>query len=325
MLQDSIYLLLTLPILYQTFLLIGAIKCLIVLLKSLHWLLKSFYTFYLSEPINFRTAGDWAVITGCTDGIGKGYTERLASMGFNVVLLSRTQGKLEKQSDELKEKYKIQTIVIKIDFSVASQELYQSIEQKLKELDIGVLVNNVGMLNEYPLYFCDEENQLEDIKKMIFVNCLSFLRMTHMILPGMLDRNRGVIINISSGSGVQGVSLLSNYSGTKALVKKTSQAISYEYKTSNIFIQTLTPYLVSTKMSRFRKPHFFIPNVQQFINQSFRSIGRYSNTTGYFSHEVIAVLRFYWPVWFDKWFINMLLKSRMIYGKRKKGKQLIEN
>ena len=325
MFEDSIYLLYTHPILYQTFLLIGVIECIIVLFKSLHWLLKSIYTFYLSQPINLRVTGDWAVITGCTDGIGKGYTEKLASLGFNLVLLSRTQEKLETQSALLKEKYKIQTLIIQIDFSDAGQDLYQSIAMKLNGLDIGILINNVGVSTEYPGYFCDEENQIEDIKNMIFVNCHSFLRMTHMVLPGMLDRNRGVIINISSGSGVHPIPLLSNYSGTKAFIQKTSQALNYEYKSYNILIQTLSPYLVSTNMSRFKKSRIFIPNVHQFINHSIRSIGRHNDTSGYFSHEVIAVARFYWPVWFDQWFIFKLLLSRRLYGRKRKAKQLAEN
>ena len=325
MVNDSIYFLYTRPMLYQTFLLIGAIKCLIFLFKSTHWLLKYIHTFYFSKVINLRVAGEWAVVTGCTDGIGKGYTEKLASLGFNIILLSRTMEKLETQSAYLKEKYKIQTIVIKIDFSKTNQELYQSIATKLNGLEIGILVNNVGISTEYPIFFCDEENQLEDIKKIIHVNCQSFLMMTHMILPGMLDRNSGYIINISSGSGIHPVPLLNNYSGTKAFIQKTSQAISYEYKSTNIVIQTVSPYLVSTNMSGFKKSHLFIPNVTQFIEQSIRTVGRFNETTGYFSHEIIALIRHYLPAFIDQWISFSVLIQRRMYARKKKQKEVVKN
>ena len=257
------------------------------------------------------------MVTGCTDGIGKGYTEMLAGQGMNIVLMSRSLDKLETQSSFLKEKYKINTLVIQIDFSNASRELYRSVSIKLARLDIGVLVNNVGKSVEYPHYFCDESNKLEDIETMLNVCCSSFLNMTHMVLPGMLERKRGVIINVSSGAGLQPIPLLNIYSACKAFMKMTSLALYREYKSSNLVIQTVTPFLVTTKLSRVRKSRLFIPNVDQFIQHSMRTIGEYSNTTGYFSHEIIAGVREMVPVCLDQWFFFSTVMRRLKYGKRK--------
>ena len=318
MVQEWIaYFYITHPVLYRTILLIGATKCIITTLNFLYWLVWSLYIFYCSPPPDITSRGEWGVVTGCTDGIGKGYTEMLASQGMNIVLMSRSLDKLDAQSIYLKEKYKINTLVIQIDFSNASREMYRSVSLKLAQLDIGVLVNNVGKSVEYPHFFCDESNKLEDIEIMLNVCCSSFLKMTHMILPGMLERKRGVVINISSGAGLQPIPLLNIYSASKAFMKMTSLAWYREYGSSNLLIQTVTPFLVTTKLSRVRKSRLFIPNVNEFIQHSMRTIGEYSITTGYFSHEIIAGIRETVPVFIDQWFFFNTVMKRLKYGKRK--------
>jgi 17beta-estradiol 17-dehydrogenase / very-long-chain 3-oxoacyl-CoA reductase len=88
------------------------------LAKNGYKALNNFLTFFLGfGAVNFKKYGSWAVITGCTDGIGKSYTELLAKKGLNIVLISRTLQKLEDQSNELKQKYNVQTKVIAADFT----------------------------------------------------------------------------------------------------------------------------------------------------------------------------------------------------------------
>ena len=75
-------------------------------------------TFFLGiGSLNLKSYGAWAVVTGCTDGIGKAYVEQFAKRGLNIVLISRTLDKLNAQADELKRKYNIQTLVIAADFT----------------------------------------------------------------------------------------------------------------------------------------------------------------------------------------------------------------
>ena len=306
-----------LSILYRAILVTGFIFCVKIVTQVTYWLIKSIYVFYISKPVKFRGAGGWAVVTGCTDGIGKAYTEKLASFGFNIVLMSRSQEKLETQSKHLEETFKIATKIIGIDFSYADTDTYNSISQQLGDMDIGVLVNNVGVATEYPLYFCDPENSTVDIHSMLKVNYESFLKMTHILLPGMLARDRGVIINVSSGAGTLSMPLLSIYPACKALMRKFTHALHYECKSSRLIIQTITPYLVCTKMSRFTKSKILIPSTEEFLSQSIRAVGRFSDTTGYFSHEVWHSLRGLLPGWVDKWISFFLLKRRLEYGKKK--------
>jgi len=90
----------------------------------------------------------WALVTGCTEGIGKALVTELAARGFNVVLVARNLEKLEKCAREVQEKHKRETRVIAFDFAKdCSTEAYSRIVAKVQDLDISVLVNNVGIIS----------------------------------------------------------------------------------------------------------------------------------------------------------------------------------
>lgn len=96
-----------------------------------------------------------------------------------VVLISRLQDKLDQVSREIKEKFKVETRTIAVDF--ASEDIYDKIKTGLAGLEIGVLVNNVGMSHEYPKYFSDIPDLDNMIKKMININILSVCKMTQLV------------------------------------------------------------------------------------------------------------------------------------------------
>ncbi|MBZ3876230.1 Very-long-chain 3-oxoacyl-CoA reductase [Sciurus carolinensis] len=164
--------------------------------------------------------GEWAVVTGSTDGIGKSYAEEVANRGMKVVLISRSQDKLNQVSSEIKEKFKVETRTIAVDFT--SEDIYDKIKTGLAGLEIGILVNNVGMSYEYPEYFLE----IPDLDNM-----------TRLVLPGMVERSKGAILNISSASGMFPVPLLTIYSATKAFVDFFSQCLHEEYRSKGIFVQ----------------------------------------------------------------------------------------
>ena len=87
-----------------------------ITLKYVLKIVKNVYTFTFGG-INLKKYGDWAVVTGCTDGIGKAYAEKLAKKGLNIVLLSRSLDKLNELSSYLTDKYKVKTKVIAADFT----------------------------------------------------------------------------------------------------------------------------------------------------------------------------------------------------------------
>ena len=89
-----------------------------VTLKIFYRILNNIGTFFLGfGSVNLKKYGPWAIVTGCTDGIGKAYAEQLAKRGINIVLISRSLDKLQDQAKQIKEKYSVETKVIAADFT----------------------------------------------------------------------------------------------------------------------------------------------------------------------------------------------------------------
>ncbi|KAI6652875.1 17-beta-hydroxysteroid dehydrogenase type 12 [Oopsacas minuta] len=266
--------------------LVGVILIAKFVLCGLLSLVYCFYVFFLSKTIDFKKYGKWAVVTGATDGIGKAYAKQLAKRGMSIVLVSRTLSKLEAGAAELRDKYNVETKVIAADFS--KSDIYDMLTSELAGLEIGVLVNNVGMSYDHPEYF--HEISKDVLEGLINVNTLSVAEMTRIVLPRMLECEKGIIINIGSLAGEDPVPLLAEYSATKAFVSFFTRCIQYEYRNKkSIIIQYIPPGIVSTKLSKMR-PGFFSPDSGSYVNSALRSVGKLPVTPGCFAHEIQVFL-----------------------------------
>ena len=119
--------------------------------------------------------------------------------GLNIVLISRTASKLEKVEGELREKYSVSTSTLAVDFTKFDDAAQKRVSDLLEELEVGVLVNNVGM--SFPRPYMFTEASLDMINRLVEININSTTRMTHIVLPGMVSRRRGTIVNVSSAAG----------------------------------------------------------------------------------------------------------------------------
>ncbi|KAK8388537.1 hypothetical protein O3P69_020489 [Scylla paramamosain] len=238
-----------------------------------------------------ETYGKWAVVTGSTDGIGKEYAKELAKRGMNLVLISRSMDKLQKVSTEIVQEFGVETEVVQADF-MNGRPIYEDIAKHLQDKDIGVLVNNVGVMLSHPMEF--ELASEKDIWSHVNVNVASVPAMSKLVLPGMLSRGRGAVINLASIAGFHPIPLMGIYSATKAFVDYFSQAMEWEYRGSGITVQTLTPSYVSTNMTKFselvHKPGLFIPTAATYAASAIHTLGYAGRTAGYWAHCIQTYL-----------------------------------
>ncbi|KAM9568775.1 very-long-chain 3-oxoacyl-CoA reductase-A-like [Salvelinus alpinus] len=268
---------------------VGAFTVASLSLWVLHRLLQGFRIWVWGNgQLISPKLGKWAVVTGATDGIGKVYAEELARKGFAMILISRSQDKLDDVARQLEEQYKVETKTIAVDFGLS--DIYPKIEAGLAGLEIGVLVNNVGISYPYPEYFLHIPDLDNFITNMINVNMTSVCQMTRLVLPRMVERSKGVVLNISSASGMYPVPLLTVYSSSKAFVDFFSRGLQEEYKAKGIIVQSVLPFFVATKMTRIRKPTLDKPTPERYVAAELTTIGLQDQTNGYFPHAVMGWL-----------------------------------
>lgn len=224
---------------------------------------------------SYGRKGTWAVITGASDGIGKEYAIQLAQKGFNLVLISRTASKLSTLSSEIEHKYagsSIQTKILPMDFALNKDEDYAKLKALVDGLDVGILVNNVGMSHSIPVPFV--KTPKEELRDIITINCVATLRVTQIVAPGMVQRKRGLILTMGSFGGLLPTPLLATYSGSKAFLQQWSTSLGGELKGTGVDVELALSYLVATAMSKIRKTSMFIPNPRNFVKAVLGKIGR---------------------------------------------------
>ncbi|CAG8641183.1 1484_t:CDS:2 [Ambispora gerdemannii] len=203
--------------------------------------------------------GAWAIITGASDGIGKEFAYQLAQARFNLLLISRTQSKLQVLADEIGTKHNVETKIYAMDFSKGIPE---NLKEIIRQLDVGVLVNNVATNHEIPTPFLLETDQL--IGNIVEVNIASVLMITKIVIPNMTAKNRGLILNCGSFSGYVPSPYLSVYSGSKAFLSTWSAALGMELKSSGI---------TATAMSKVRRATWLIPYPKPYVKAVLSKIG----------------------------------------------------
>ncbi|XP_071578779.1 inactive hydroxysteroid dehydrogenase-like protein 1 [Temnothorax nylanderi] len=279
---------------------------------------------YNKKAIDLRTKfGEWAIVTGSTDGIGKAYAKELAVRNINLVLISRNLEKLERTKDEiLLINPKIEVKVIAADFA-EGENAFTKIHPLLQDISVGILVNNVGKAYEYPMYVGEvPEKELWDI---ITVNVGATTLMTRLVIGQMQKRKQGAIVNVSSASEFQPLPLLTVYAATKAYVKSFSDALRAEYSRFGITVQHLSPFFVSTKMtafiSRLQESTMIVPDATTYARNAIATLGKMDNSTGYWTHSVLKFITLMPPVWIRTKIGQIINESfRQEYFKEKKQK-----
>jgi len=234
--------------------------------------------------------GAWAVVTGASDGIGKGYAEELAKAGFNLIIISRTLSKLQDLASKLKEESKVQVSCVAID--LANCDVHSAmlqINEELQGKQISFLVNNVGLNTEYPVLFADMSEK--DIDDQIFVNITFTTKLTKLVIPYLTKNPKSGMIFLSSILAYAPTSpFLSVYAATKAYDSAFSKALYFELKHLGVDVFATSPYFVVSLMSGFKRPSFLVKSANAVAKESFTRLGYETENTTSLSHYLIRKL-----------------------------------
>lgn len=189
-----------------------------------------------------------ALITGATSGIGEACARKFAEGGYNLILTARRAEKLAEIKTQLEAKgTKVRTLVFDVRDAETAKQAIGSLEAEWQTID--VLINNAGLAlgleKEY-------EGDPEDWNTMIDTNIKGLLTMTRLIVPAMIERNEGHVINIGSVAGDAAYAGGNVYCATKAAVKTITDGLRIDVAESAVRVTNVKPGLVETNFSNVR-------------------------------------------------------------------------
>jgi len=240
--------------------------------------------------------GEWALVTGSSDGSGKSLAFSAAKRGLNVVLVSRSQGKMDNISKEIQQKYGVKTKIIAVDFTQDDQDaVYKTIEKEISGLTISVLIHNVGGSGDsftkldVPFDYCYKLPWSYD-EYMMRLNLIPALRITKLILPSMVQRKKGAVMSVSTLASCFGTAFLSPYTYSKAALNMFTSNLREETKGFNITVAIAYPGAMTTT-GLINSPVRAISEMgactpDQFSEAAMNTFGRELHNAPYWMHDL---------------------------------------
>eukprot|EP00294_Goniomonas_avonlea_P001481 CAMPEP_0114560866 /NCGR_PEP_ID=MMETSP0114-20121206/11693_1 /TAXON_ID=31324 /ORGANISM="Goniomonas sp, Strain m" /LENGTH=306 /DNA_ID=CAMNT_0001746451 /DNA_START=23 /DNA_END=943 /DNA_ORIENTATION=+ len=248
---------------------VGFLTVTLFILKALH---NVYYHFLRGNNLRKYGAGKgaWAVVTGASGGIGEEFAVQLARRKFNVVIISRSLERLKPVADKI-EKFGVKAKCIAFDFQTPNVADYQKLATAFADLDVGVLVNNVGVNVDYPEVFLDHDQK--DFEDILNANIRSLNQMTQIVLPKLISRKGGAIVNLGSQSAVLPAPMLSIYAGTKGYIASFTESLYAEYKRQGVDVLCVTPSMVVSQMTKLSRPSLAAPLPSAVVKPTLGALG----------------------------------------------------
>ncbi|OQV23721.1 putative Very-long-chain 3-oxoacyl-CoA reductase [Hypsibius exemplaris] len=260
-----------------------------------------------TSRINFAqltAGGGWAVVTGATDGLGLAYAKELAKRGANVMLVGRHPEKLDMVAREIEAQFRVKADMLVIDFQRCSLEDYLKVKDRLSRLRCDILVNSVGMASGSTGSFGCQSNTEQMCLDLLNVNIIPTLMFTNAVLPGMKERKRGVIVNLSSVAAVYPLPNYALYGATKSFVDFFSSALDRECRPFSIFVQCVLAGPVLSNMTKSQAKSFFIVQPGPFVREALSQVGLRRRTFGHWIHAVMVSIAQPFPLWMTLRFLQ---------------------
>ncbi|ACV22874.1 Serine 3-dehydrogenase [Slackia heliotrinireducens] len=178
-----------------------------------------------------------ALVTGASSGLGAEISRVLAQEGFDLVLVARSEGKLFALKNELEDRYHVTAHVFASDLAQedAALDVYDFVLER--ELRIDILVNNAGFGDSGTFHEADWSRQ----RDMVQVNVVALMQLTHLLVPHMVERGAGMVMNLSSVAAFCAGPYMSIYYASKAFVLSFSEALYEELAGTGVTVTALCP------------------------------------------------------------------------------------
>ncbi len=186
-----------------------------------------------------------ALVTGASAGMGVEFARLLAADGYHLVLVARRKDRLETLAAELRAAHPIEVHVIPADLGQADAPARVVAELEARGVSVEVLINNAGFGTNGPFAESDAARELE----MIEVNVTALVKLTRLLLPGMVQRKQGRILNLGSTAGFQPGPFMAVYYASKAFVNSFSEALWFELKGTGVTVTVSCPGPVATEFA----------------------------------------------------------------------------
>jgi len=221
----------------------------------------------------------FALVTGSSDGIGKGFAEELCSRGINVILHGRNEAKLHTVRDSLLERWpdrRIRVLVLDASVDASNDAKLNEAAKSLETIELRILINNVGGNGTVtPLWAPLSVRSSSDVGQFIDINARFTTEITRVMLPLLIKHQPSLVLGVGSAISDFAVPYLEMYSGTKAYMATLLKSLRVEMKAEghNVEVVHLQVGMVATERETDRKPGFMTPSPRDFAKNALDLVG----------------------------------------------------
>lgn len=247
--------------------------------------------------------GKWALVTGASSGIGEAFARRLASRGVNLVLVARREDRLKTLADELRANHSIEVRVVVSDLT--QESFLDVVVSQTSDLEIGLLVNNAGVLQAGRFLDHDMETEL----KQLSLNTRAMVILSHYFGQKMRERKRGGIVCLASTVAFAGVPSMCGYAATKAHALTFAEGLASELRKEGIAVMAVCPGPTSTEIWPKGATPTLPMKPEAVAEIALRKLGKRTTVvTGLLNKLIIFSLRFA-PRW-----MNTMIFGKVVGG-----------
>ena len=275
-----------------SFQILGAILFSVVAVNCVWWLWKHLWLPRKGQGdrlVDRYGRDSWVLITGASDGLGKAFARDFAKYGFNLVLVSRTQSKLDRLQEELQARG-VQVRTLAADLSDSSGEVPRRIKDVVQGLDLSIVVNCVGVTIHRR--YCDVP--AESVRHLLSVNVNTTATVTHALLPVLLEHanntgQRCALLNVGSIVGRFHWPGTQLYGACKAFIDHLTVPLAYEYK-EQLDVLSFQPTVMATAMAAGTEPAAITITPEMASHAALSHLGRFSASHGHWRHALLAAV-----------------------------------